>query len=560
MPFSTIAEAIARIGELQPELGFTFQDMKGEETLHRFPEIERETARRAGRLQQLGLRAGDRAALVLVQPEDFVLTFLAAIRVGVIPVPMYPPATMKSLDTYCANTSRILSSSEARVLIASDDLVEHIDRLRVEVDTLETVHPVSELAGEATPTYPDITPDDIAFLQYTSGSTSAPKGVMVTHRSLVANAAGIMDHALEMVPGRDVGVSWLPLYHDMGLIGFVTSPLCQGIPVVFIPTMRFLRRPSVWLDTMHRHRGTTSFAPNFAYGLVSRRVNPADLERWDLSCVRTLGCGAEPINPETMRAFTAIYSEGCGLPKTAITPAYGMAEATLAIAIKTTRTPMRTRLIDADVFDEEGEARVAEGDARVVEHVACGGAFPGHALRIVCPDTGRVLPEGQQGEICSRGPSTTPGYFQNAEATAASWRDGWLHTGDLGYLHDGEVYVTGRLKDLIILNGRNVHPQAIEWEVGQIKGVRDGNVVSFSVPGPAREQLVVSLETRRATHELVEQVRNRIKQELGLVVDEVVLLQARALTKTSSGKLQRRKTRQAYLDGTLAVHPVETLA
>jgi fatty-acyl-CoA synthase len=551
--FRTIAEAVANVGKEYPNHGFVFQDLEGKETAYDYPQVEQQTAARAANLQAAGLQKGDRLGLIVIEPEDFVLTFLAAVRVGIVPVPLYPPLSFGNLDAYSERTAKVLESAGARLLVASAKLQNVLWSMVDKVPSLERLVVAEKLRDATTaPVYPEILPEDLAFLQYTSGSTSDPKGVMVTHASLVANSRGIINEGLQLIPERgDKGVSWLPLYHDMGLIGFVIAPICWGVPVVFIPTMRFIKRPSVWLDTIHRHRGTASFAPNFAYALAARRVKDSDLEQWDLSCLKVLGCGAEPIQAETMRLFTELFAERCKLPRNAIMPAYGMAEATLAITLKPAPEPLQTLVIDAETFSESGRVTAPTEGRAAIEHVACGVPFKGHEVAIL-DEHGNPLPDGLEGEICHRGASVTPGYFGNAEATAQSWRNGWLRTGDLGFLKDGQLYVTGRIKDLIIVNGRNVHPQAVEWAVAEVDGVRRGNVVAFSVPGDLGEELVVVLETKESEHgPLSEEVRRAVQRELSLSTREVVCLKTGALPKTSSGKLQRRKTREMYLKGLL---------
>lgn len=558
--FPTLAHAVAGIGQDWPELGYTFQDMRGEETFYTFPQIAEQTARRASALQALGLNKGDRVGLIVVEPEDFVLSFLAMFRLGVVPVPLYPPLSMGNLDAYAERTARVLSSADAQVLVASGSLQNILWSQVDRVPSLTKLVKAEDLQkGSADPTLPDVTPDDVAFLQYTSGSTSDPKGVMVTHRCLVANCQGIIEHGLQLDPARgDKGVSWLPLYHDMGLIGFVIAPILYGIPIVFIPTLRFIKKPTSWLETVHQHRGTASFAPNFAYALVARKAKPADLERWDLSCVKAFGCGAEPIHPATMRAFSELFGEKCNLSPTALLPAYGMAEATLAISLKPVDSAMVTRTVHATEFQENGVVLDPDPDHPAEEHVSCGVPFPGHEVAIFAPD-GERLPDGLQGEIALRGPSVTPGYFRNAQATQSSFRDGWLHTGDLGYLIDGQIYVTGRVKDLIILNGRNVHPQSVEWAAAEIDGVRKGNVVAFSRPSAHSEELVVTLETRATdTERIAHQVRQAVQRALSLSVADVVCVPPGTLPKTSSGKLQRNKTRAQYLRGTVGHEGVRT--
>lgn len=550
---ATVAEAIQRAPALYPDNGFTFQDMKGVSTFWSFGDIERETARRARALQDVGLGKGDRVGLVLIEPQDFVLTFLAATRVGVVPVPLYPPLSMGELDSYVDRLSGILETAGASWIVASERLQSVLWQVVDKVESVRSLTVVEKLTSKNAPDYPTITPDDLCFLQYTSGSTSVPKGVMVTHAALVANVKGISEH-FKLDPHHDTALAWLPLYHDMGLIGFVLSTMVWGFNSVLIPTLRFLKRPNTWLETIHETRATITFCPPFALPLAVRRAREEDLERWDLSSLHTVGVGAEPIHPEGCRAFTELFSTRCGLSENAVGPAYGMAEATLAISLKERGTPLRTRFVDADVFTETGRVVEPSGDdPNVAEHVSCGIWFPAHEVRVVHPETGEVLGELQEGELCVAGPSVTPGYFQNEEATAGSFRDGWLHTGDLGYVADGEVYVTGRMKDLIILNGRNIHPQSIEWVVNELEGVRKGNVVAFSVPGDDTELVIVAIEVRPEADRdaLPGAVREAVTSALGIPVEEVVLLDANLLPKTSSGKLQRRKTRQYYLSGVL---------
>ncbi|MEZ4316638.1 MAG: fatty acyl-AMP ligase [Myxococcota bacterium] len=558
--FTTVAEAIANVGKYFPDNDFVFQDLAGDETSYPFTRIETETAARGKALQDLGLRKGDRVGLVVIEPEDFVLNFLACLRTGIVPVPLYPPLSFGALDAYVDRTSRVLADAGARVVLVSSKLANILWSLVDTVPSLEKLVKVETLrGGTGTPKYPVIEPDDLAFLQYTSGSTADPKGVMVTHASLVANAHGIVNEGLLLSPEVDKGVSWLPLYHDMGLIGFVIAPICHAIPVVFIPTLRFIKRPNVWMETIHRHRGTTSFGPNFAYALAARKARPSDLEKWDLSCLRVLGCGAEPIQADTMREFTTLFVEQCALPSNAILPAYGMAEATLAISLKTATEHFKTVVCDAETFQEAGTVAAPREDRPALEHVGCGVPFQGHEV-VIMDDAGHVLGTEREGEICVRGPSVTPGYYNNPTATANAYRDGWLHTGDLGFLHEGQVFITGRLKDLIIVNGRNVHPQAVEWAAAEVDGVRKGNVVAFSRPGALGEELVVVCETMGVDDKdaLARAVKLQIQRDLSIATSDVVFLERGSLPKTSSGKLQRRKTRQQYLDGDLGSEGTRT--
>jgi fatty-acyl-CoA synthase len=550
---TTLATALGASAALYPSNGFTFQDMAGKDTFYAFPDMVKVTGVRAAAMQKLGLKKGDRAGIIVIEPEDFVLSFFAAVQIGVIPVPLYPPVSMGEFDAYLDRRTRILDTAKADILFASERLQNVLWAVVDRVPTLRKLVAIESLRKcDTEPVFPEITPSDIAFLQYTSGSTADPKGVIVTHSSLHANITGIIN-TLELDPeANDHALSWLPLYHDMGLIGFVIAPAFWGISSTFIPTLRFLKHPNCWLETASRCGATATFAPPFALGLAARRATPALLEKWNLSKLRIVGVGAEPINPQAAQHFVELLSANCNLPTSAVLPAYGMAEFTLAISLKLAGQTMRVRQVDPEAFENDGVSVDATGEF-ALEHVSCGPVFPGHEVSIKTPDTGEAVADGNEGEICLRGPSVMPGYYLNEEATAAAFRDGWLRSGDLGYVLDGEIYVTGRLKDLIILNGRNIHPQSIEWPIQNIPGVRKGNVVAFSRPGETTEELVIALERKGdgidATIE--DAVREAISRDFSVSVADIVILDPGLLPKTSSGKLQRNKTRQLYMRGEL---------
>ncbi len=549
--FDTVAAAVESTAARWPAHGYTFQDLKGRDTTYSFPQLERASSARARALQKLGLQKGDRLALVVIEPEDFVLTFFAALRLGVIAVPIYPPISLGNIDAYARRTARILQVAGARVIVVSASLRYVLWSFAEQMPSVRRIVPVESLRdATGAASFPEVRPDDIAFLQFTSGSTMDPRGVMVTHACLLANARGIVD-GLGATAERDIGVTWLPLYHDMGLVGFVITTMCTGISVVFIPTLRFLRNPAVWMETIHRHRATISFGPNFSYALAARRMTPDRLRRWDLSCIRVLGCGGEPVNLHVVRAFTRLFHEDAGLVETAVRPGYGLAEGTLTTSLTPVSRGIKTLRVDQQRFQEERIVALPRDGRPSIEHVSVGRVMPGHTVLIVASD-GTLLPDGCEGEILMRGPSVAPGYFNNPEATAAVFRDGTLHTGDLGYLKDGYLYVTGRLKDLIIHNGRNIHPQSIEWVVEQLEGALKGNVVAIAVPGEETERIVVVMETRGTQHDaLTTRVQTAVQRELAVPVAQVVFLGRGELPKTSSGKLQRQFTRQQYLAGTL---------
>ncbi|HEX2678781.1 MAG TPA: AMP-binding protein, partial [Polyangiales bacterium] len=340
----------------------------------------------------------------------------------------------------------------------------------------------------------------------------------------------------------------------MGLIGFVLGTLICDIKTVLIPTEAFGRRPNVWLEAITKYGGTITFAPNFAYGLATKRARDKDLEALDLSTVRIAGCGAEPINPKVMREFAERFAR-CGFKAESLMPAYGMAEATLAITFHERDTLFRTDRVDAERMQQGKAEPAADGsNANVLEIIDCGHPFPGHEVKIVS-EQGETLGERQVGEIWTRGPSITAGYYNSPEATAAAFTDGWLHTGDLGYTVDGNVYVCGRVKDLIIIRGANFYPQDIEWAVSELEGVRRDNVVAFSVMRDGEETLIVSAEGNSGdAAALRKSIAAKVAETSGLTVGHVAVVKVGSLPKTSSGKVQRRRTKALFENGQLEEH------
>jgi len=538
--------------------GYTFLDGSLAARPWSFAQIAAEAERRARAFQRLGLRRGDRVALVVPDGEDFVLTFFGAIQAGLIPVPMYPPLALNRIDAYVQSAERILTTAGAKLLVTNQTIASLIWSLVGRVPSLDdvlTVEKLRKLNDAELPPFedPGQRPEDVAFLQFTSGSTSAPKGVEVTHASLMANAQAIMRDGVAVDADADHGVSWLPLYHDMGLIGFVVSPLVAQIRITFIPTELFVKRPNVWMKTVDEVRGTITFAPNFAFGLAAKRAARTKVEALDLSCLRVVGCGAEPINPRTLDAFIDTFAPA-KLNPAAIMPAYGMAEATLAIAFDGLDQRFRTLRIDRGRYEADALAIPAAPELskdEYLELVECGLPFPQHEIGIMGDDDA-LLPEGRVGEVVLKGPSNARGYHEDADATSALFRTGWLHTGDLGFMRDGRLFISGRKKDLIILNGRNYYPQSIEWELENLEGIRKGNVVAFGVQGERSEELVVVAETRAEALEALGQlVRKHLTDTLSLRPRDIVLLEPGSLPKTSSGKLQRRRAKTLYEEGEL---------
>ncbi|BFO22368.1 hypothetical protein SHKM778_87560 [Streptomyces sp. KM77-8] len=419
-----------------PDSGFTFIQEDGREHFVSWSELSREALRRGRRLLRSGLRKGERIALIVPEAQEFVLTFLGAVSVGVVPVPMYPPMGFSKIETYVEDAAGILRAAGARALLMPRILVDVLAPLVRAVEGLRAV--VSEeffaepLAGSA-PRPEAILPEDVMFLQFTSGSTAAPKGVRVTHAGVLANCAAIIS-ALRLKHGQDRGVSWLPMYHDMGLVGFVLAPLIARCPVSFLPTLRFALSPGLWLETVSRHRATVTFAPNFGLALAVKHASAEELKRLDLSCLRVVGCGAEPNHPETLRTFAAHFA-AAGLRPGAVVPCYGMAEATLAISFSEIGVPLAPDVIQREPYHASGLARPAS-EAEVptsqvasqVAFVPCGRPIAGHRILIV-DDEGNPLPERHIGEVVFQGPSVAAGYHGEAEETRRSFTADGLRTG-----------------------------------------------------------------------------------------------------------------------------------
>jgi fatty-acyl-CoA synthase len=569
-----VIDALNR-GEGLHDRGFTFVGAlgPGQDLYLSFHALREEIQKRAHHLKALGLVKGDRLAMVVPDGDQFVPTFLAAMWAGIVPVPLYPPLSLGKLDAFMEALVSILTVAKPKALVAGSQVEQLLWGAMGKVPTLEKLildkdlgKPLADGVARLADAPEQVAPEELAFLQFTSGSTSLPKGVMVTRQSLAANCKAIMVDGLHADPKIDKGVSWLPLYHDMGLIGFVLAPITASVSVAYIPTLSFVKNATLWMETISKHKGTISFAPNFAYALVTKRAKKEQIARWDLSGLRVLGCGAEPVNPLTIRAFNEAFAPS-GLKPTAILPAYGMAEATLAMSFIALDEELTCDSIDAGAYHGDRTAKPANADTKEsLDVVSCGRTFPGHELKVV-GDEGETLPERAVGEICFKGPSVAAGYFNDPEQTKKAGMgkdsDGWLRTGDLGYLANGQCYVSGRIKDILIINGRNYYPQRIEWCVEEVPRVRKGSAVVFSRPGKSSEEVVVAIESRERGQEnidaLVAAIKARVNEELQLVVADVKLVEPGALPKTSSGKLQRRKTREQYLTGKLGKEGVRTL-
>jgi fatty-acyl-CoA synthase len=531
-----------------------------------FGELYDGAERVAAELAHRGLGRGDCVAIMLPTSREFFLVHAGTLLAGATPVPIYPPFRADRIEEYAARQSTILANAGARLLVTFRKAERLAKLLKPRVPSLDAVTTASALleSRAAAPMGASwhARGDDLALLQYTSGSTGRPKGVMLTHANLLANIRAFGE-ALGL-RSDDFGVSWLPLYHDMGLIGAWLAPLYFGLPVAIFSPLAFLSRPVRWLRAFHRHRATVGAAPNFAYELAAAKVPDGDLEGLDLSSWRIALNGAEPVLPATLDRFAARFAR-CGFRREALLPVYGLAEASLAVAIPTPGGGPRVDRIERATFERDGRAvPAAPGtpaeDANTIAFVSSGRVIPGHEVRVV-NDSGGAAGEREEGQLRFRGPSATSGYYRNDAATAALFpagaAEGWLDTGDRAYQADGDIFITGRVKDIIIQAGRNLYPHEIEDLVARVPGVRKGCVVAFGAADPSTgtERLVVVAETR----EREEAARGRIAQEvtaqlaasIGQPPDVVVVVPPNSIPKTSSGKLQRDATKKKFLTGGL---------
>jgi 1-acyl-sn-glycerol-3-phosphate acyltransferase len=514
-----------------------------------FGGLDRRARKVAAGLRDLGVGPGQAVGIMLPTCLDYFAAFYGAQMAGAIPVPLYPPARKSQIEDHLRRQAGILATAQASVLLTFPEVLPLARLLRAQLPGLRRVVTVSELSGAGT-ALPDVKDSDIAFLQFTSGSTGSPKGVTLTHANLLANLRSI-GKAVEMGP-EDVVVSWLPLYHDMGLIGSWMGSLYFGLPLVLMSPLTFLARPSRWLWAIHRHRGTLSPAPNFAYELCVRKVEDAEIDGLDLSSWRYALNGAEPVSPEAMRRFTERYVP-YGFDPKAMAPVYGLAENSLALAFTPLGRGPGLDTVDRETFQRTGRA-VPSGDPGALRFVSCGIPVPDHEIRIV-DESGNEMGERQEGRLEFRGPSATSGYYRNPEATARLIRSGWVDSGDRAYIAGGEVHVTGRVKDIIIRAGRNLYPHELEEAVGEIPGIRKGCVAVFGAADPesGTERVVVLAETREHGEEALEQLRQAIQEVavdlLGTPADDVVLAPPHAVPKTSSGKVRRAASRDLYERG-----------
>lgn len=557
-PFTTISDALWRRAEASPDRPHVYlREDEGALRTVTYLDLLNLARRIGGGLRHRGVAPGDTVALMLPTGIDFLGSFQGILAAGAIPVPIYPPARLDRLREYLERQSAILADAGVKTLITVPRAVPVADVLRSRVPSLRHVVTADDLggSGEALSSFEEQQGGDPAFIQYTSGSTGAPKGVLLTHDNLLANIRAI-GQGLQ-VRSDDVGVSWLPLYHDMGLIGSWLFCMCRGILIDIQSPLSFLARPERWLWAIHHRRGTLSAAPNFAYELCVRKIRDEDLEGLDLSSWRCALNGAEPVSPGTLDRFVERFGP-YGFRREALMPVYGLAENSVGLSMPPPGRGPRIDRIARGPFEAEGRAvPTAVDDESALSFASEGIVLPEHEVQIV-DDNGDPVEERRLGRLVFRGPSMTPGYFHQPAATAAiTLPGGWYDSGDLAYLAGGEIHIAGRRKDLIIKGGRNVVPHEVEEAAGGVDGVRRGCVVAFGLANDRQgtESVVVVAETRETSPQSAQRIEAEVREKIDLAVgvpaDIVVLVPPGAVPKTSSGKIRRAATKDLYVAGTL---------
>ncbi|MFY0528307.1 fatty acyl-AMP ligase [Archangium gephyra] len=544
---ATLNEALAAAA--RTPLGLVFVDAGERETPLSWAQVYGRARRFAAGLKRLGVAPGERVALLLPTSPGFMDAFFGALLAGAVPVPLYPPVRLGRLEEYHRSTARMLEVSAAAVVLTDAKvrllLGESVAAARPRLGC----HTVEEVAREEGDLAVRASPESLALIQFSSGSTVDPKPVALRQSHLVAQLAAL---EAELPPPRDrapVGVSWLPLYHDMGLIGCLLSAVYYPGSMVLIPPEVFLARPALWLRALSRHRGFVSPAPNFAYGLCLKRVKDADMEGVDLSGWTHALNGAEPVSVETLRLFSERFARW-GFQAGSLRPVYGLSEASLAVTFPPAGRGPRALNVDARVLATE--RRVVDGSREVV---SVGRPVPGFEVE-VRDELGHVLEERRVGRVFARGPSVMAGYVGHPEATARALdAAGWLDTGDLGFQADGELFLTGRAKDLVIIRGANHAPQEFEECLEAVEGLRTGCAVAlgFTPEGENDEALLLLAEHApgAGVEGLEERIREAVLASTGVKAHTVRVLEPGTLPRTSSGKLRRSEALRRYLAGEL---------
>jgi fatty-acyl-CoA synthase len=551
--FAGLAEALDYAA--QGKAGANFYDGRGNlQAVLPYSELAARAKETARRMRGLGLERGARVALVAETTPDFLIFFFACQYAGVVPVPLTAAITLGSRIAYVEQLHGLLENSAASMLVAPTGYESYFEGAAEGLDLkfCGTPEEFAQLPAAEVELQP-LTGNEIAYIQYTSGSTRFPRGVLITEEAVLENLKGIVTHGIKVRP-EDRFFSWLPFYHDMGLIGLVLTPVASQTSVDYLGTREFAMRPRLWLDLLTRTGCTISFGPPFGYELCARRLREGDTAKYDLSKWRIAGVGAEMIRADVLHSFAEALAPS-GFRENAFLPCYGMAECSLAISFSPLDEPVREDLIDNVHLSNTNEALPVSDlsdPSRVRSFVNCGVPLPDYQVEIR-DESGNPLPERSAGTIFVRGPSVMSGYFNEPEITAQTLsEDGWLNTGDVGYRIGQSIVITGRQKDIIIINGRNIWPQDLEYLAEQQPEVRTGDALAFSAPAPDGSEVPVLVVQCRLTDEsrradLIRRIERLVGEELGIHC-QVQLVPAHFLPRTSSGKLSRSKARQNYID------------
>jgi fatty-acyl-CoA synthase len=552
--FDTLLDALDYAA--QGVRGFNFYSARGELVdVLTFADLRERALSIARRLTTAGLEHGCRVALIADTTPEFIASFFGCQYAGLLPVPLPLPTSFGGKDGYVEQLNKQMISCYAAAAIAPTGMTDLVLQAAEGLD-MQLLVTSEELMAlpEGTPTLLQQGPDDICYLQYSSGSTRFPHGVAVTQTSVMSNCRGNGVHGIQ-IREDDRMMSWLPFYHDMGLVGGMLTLVTVQISADYLPTEFFARRPMLWLELMSRNKSTVSYSPTFGYELCARRVKPEQVAELDLRNWRVAGLGAEMIRADSMREFSRIFAPAGFNPK-AFLPSYGLAECTLAVSFMPLDSGIVIDTVDENLLSAEHRAVPATaGTTKVREVVNCGVPLPEYDLELRNED-GEVVGERSVGQIYVRGPSVMSGYFMDPEGTRNVLDEhGWLDTGDMGYMIGESLFIVGRAKDLIILNGRNHWPQDIEWTVEQIEGLRSGDSAAISVPGRGNEEVAMILVQPRVSEpeerrRLVDEIKRRVQKEVGIAC-RVALVKPRSLPRTSSGKLSRVKARANYMSGLL---------
>ncbi len=561
--FGTLLEAVEyAAGGIR---GLNFYSPRGElETSISFSEICKKAQEIGRRFIHFGIEKGSRVALIAETSDEFVCYFIGCQYAGLLPVPLPLPTSFGGREGYTDQLNQQMKSCGATVAISASYMLPLLDEatsgLKMKfVGTSTTFEAQACLRDIKNITLPKASPEDLAYLQYSSGSTRFPHGVAVTHKSLLANCYGIGGEGMNLTEDDRV-VSWLPFYHDMGLVGTLLSPIANQVTTDYLATEAFARRPLQWLKLISRNKGTLTYSPTFGYDICARRASPSKIADLDLSSWRVAGIGGDMIRADVLTYFQEIFKD-VGFRSTTFVPGYGLAECTLAVSFARLDTGFEIDLVDEKVLSGEEKClkktKVNGNGANFRGVVNCG--VPLSEFEMEIRDENDVdLGEYQIGRVCIRGSSVMAGYFQDPEATESCLsEDGWLDTGDMGYMKEGCLYIIGRVKDLIIINGKNHWPQDIEWVVEQLDDLRSGDTAAVSIPGERDEEVPAILVQCRTRDEaertaMENKIKNTVHSMIG-ISPVVALIPPRSLPRTSSGKLSRVKARKQYLAGELVI-------